>query len=208
MSLSNPCNVLRNITLTFTPPAVAPASGYRVRWRVVGNPTFEIYPTIYYSSPIVLEGFALCNSLEVCVELACAADTYGPLVCVVIPPPLNYCIEVTSETGSEPSQECPGNDDYIDYTFTLKDSSGNIVAAPSAVTISYSGTDSYVGGGGTFSGSATINTGQTSVTQRVWTYQQLNGEPACPCPCPTQRSVDENSFSPSIASPYTISICP
>lgn len=201
------CTTYRNVTLTFTPPAVVPSQGYRVKWRVVGNPTYEVYPTLFPSSPILIEGVQLCNSIEFCIEVSCAPNVYGPLICIVVPPQNEYCVSFTSETGTEPSTECSDNDEYIDYTFTLRDNQGNIVNAPSDVTISYSGTIAFQGGGGTYNGSATITTGQSSVVHRIWTYQTVNGEPACPCPCPTTISINESSFSPSIALPDTVTMC-
>lgn len=201
------CNVYRNVTLTFTPPAVTPANGYRVKWRVVGNTTYEIYPTTFTSSPILIEGVQLCNAIEFCIEVSCAPNTYGPLICIVVPPQNQYCVSYTSVAGYEQAPDCPTNDEYIDYTFTLKDSSGNIVNAPSQVTINFTGLIAFQGGGGVYNGNALINTGQSSVTQRIWTYQTVNGEPACPCPCPTTISIDESSFSPTIAAPNTVTMC-
>lgn len=119
-----------------------------------------------------------------------------------------YCVQVTSEGFSEASSECSGfNDSYTVYTFTLKDSNGNAVNAPSAVTITFNGWTNYPGGAGAFNGNATINSGSSTTTSTVYTSQALNGAPGCPCPCETTISVDANSFAASIASPNTVSIC-
>lgn len=128
---------------------------------------------------------------------------------LVTPGGSSYCVQVTSENYTESSSECTGvTDTYTIYTFTLKDSNGTTVNAPSNVTITFNGWTTYYGGGSTYSAVATINTGSSSTTSTVYTSQALNGAPGCPCPCTTTVSVDETTFAASIASPNTVTICP
>ncbi len=128
----------------------------------------------------------------------------------VTPPPTgnSYCVQVTSETFTESSQECSGvTDSYTVYTFTLKDSNGNPVNAPSSVNITFNGWTSYYGGGSTFSANPVISTGNQSTTSTVYTSQALNGAPGCPCPCTTTISVDETTFAAFIAAPNSVTMC-
>ena len=130
----------------------------------------------------------------------------------VTPPPPSgntYCVAVTKEDFTEASQECSGvNDTYTVYTFTLKNSNGNPVNAPSSVSITFNGWTSYPGGGSSFSATPVIATGTQSTTSTVYTSQALNGAPGCPCPCATTISIDETTFNASIAAPNSVSICP
>jgi hypothetical protein len=72
------CATLKTLTITFTPPAIAPATGYTVQWRVVGDVTWNTV-TGLYSIPITIPGVPNCFNLEGTVMANCASGTSSPI---------------------------------------------------------------------------------------------------------------------------------
>lgn len=197
-----------NLNISFTPASPAPANGYRVKYWNVNTPGTIITVTPNPSgSPVNISGVS-AGCYAGTVESACAGSQFSSPVSFNACSGAVYCVQVSSEGFTEASTECSGfNDAYTVYTFTLKDSNGATVNAPSAVTVTFTGWTNYPGGAGAYNGNAIILTGNSSATATVYTSQALNGAPGCPCPCETTVSIDSNSFAASIASPSTVSIC-
>lgn len=196
------------LSISFTSASPVPANGYRVKYWNVNTPgtiiTVSPNPT---TSPVSISG-VVAGCYAGTVESACSGGVFSSTVSFNACSGNSYCVAVTKENNTEASSECSGvTDSFTIYTFTLKDSSGNTVNAPSNVTVTFNGWTNYPGGAGAFNGTATILTGNSSTTSTVYTSQALNGAPGCPCPCATTTSIDENSFAASIAAPSTVSIC-
>ena len=86
------CPITRSLVLNFTPPIPAPANGYRVKWRVVGTPTYTTATGSFTSSPITLTGLPACDNIEGTIESSCSVTSFSapatftaskvnPLVC-------------------------------------------------------------------------------------------------------------------------------
>lgn len=77
------CTVLKNIILNFTPPALTPALGYKVKWRVVGTTVWNNIPN-QFSSPIIITGVPACNDIEGTIEAQCDSNVYSNPVSWVV----------------------------------------------------------------------------------------------------------------------------
>ncbi len=197
-----------NLTISFTPASPAPALGYRVKYWNTSTPgniiTVSPNPT---TSPVNISGVA-AGCYAGTVESACSGGVFSGTVSFNACSGAAFCVAVSSTTGSEASQDCSGvNDTFTVYTFTLKDTNGNTVNAPSNVTVTFNGWTNYPGGATAYNGTAVILSGNSTATATVYTSQALNGAPGCPCPCQTTVSIDEQSFAATIASPNTVTIC-
>lgn len=76
------CNTYKSVTLTFTPPSVAPASGYEVGWRTVdsnGIPgNWNILNNIVaVNGSITLNSIPTCCNVEGYVKAKCADNQFG-----------------------------------------------------------------------------------------------------------------------------------
>jgi len=70
------CGIIRTLTIAFAPPAVAPANGYTVKWRAVGDTTWNVL-TNMIGPPITIPGVPGCFNLEGTIEANCANGITG-----------------------------------------------------------------------------------------------------------------------------------
>lgn len=76
-----PCSTFKTAVITFTPPSITPKNGYKVKWRVIGETTWNTYPN-QTSNPINVVGVPACYNIEVSI----AADGDGAVCSEVIVP--------------------------------------------------------------------------------------------------------------------------
>ena len=120
-----------------------------------------------------------------------------------------FCFEYNIVTNTIPSVDCPGYNDIDDvYIFTLKDLSGNTIISPTTFDVIFTGTTSGQGGGGIYIGTFTILSGSTGNTINVARESQVNGAPACPCPCTFFYNIDTDAIdATNIVGSYIITQC-
>ena len=83
------CTQFKTLSISFTPPAITPAQGYFVRWRVVGETAWNTVPN-QFNSPIVISNVPACETVEGIIQAACGEDNFGPEIPFVAQP-INNC---------------------------------------------------------------------------------------------------------------------
>jgi hypothetical protein len=78
------CTTYKSIQIDFTPPAIAPAEGYRVKWRVAGYTAYTTISPNPTTSPIVIAQVPVCSNLEGTIEASCGNGNYGSPVAFVV----------------------------------------------------------------------------------------------------------------------------
>lgn len=121
-----------------------------------------------------------------------------------------FCFEYSIVTNTIPSVDCPGYNNIDDvYIFTLKDSIGNTITSPTTFDVIFTGTTSGYGGGGPYIGTFTILSGSTGSTITIARESQVDGAPACPCPCSYFYNIDTDAIAATnIIGSYIITQCP
>ena len=64
---------MSTLTITFTPPATAPADGYIVQYRAVGTSTYTTVSPNPTSSPVVITGVDGSLSYEGLIQASCGS---------------------------------------------------------------------------------------------------------------------------------------
>jgi hypothetical protein len=78
------CTTYKSVQIDFTPPAIAPAEGYRVKWRVAGYTAYTTISPNPTTSPIVIPQVPVCTNLEGTIEASCGNGNYGSPVAFVV----------------------------------------------------------------------------------------------------------------------------
>lgn len=78
------CTTYKSIQIDFTPPSIAPAEGYRVKWRVAGTSAYTTVSPNPTTSPVVIAQVPVCTNLEGTIEASCGNGNYGSPVSFVV----------------------------------------------------------------------------------------------------------------------------
>lgn len=77
------CTTFKSLTLAFTAPDPAPADGYRVKWRAVGDTEYTYVFPNPRTTPIVIPQVPVCTNIEGTIETSCGGESYGAPVAFV-----------------------------------------------------------------------------------------------------------------------------
>lgn len=100
------CTSYKSLQITFTAPEIKPANGYLVKWRVVGDSTYQTVSPNPQGSPIVIPSVPSCFNIEGTIQTACADGSYGA--------PLQFVVASgTNDTGCK-SYSVTNNSDLPD----------------------------------------------------------------------------------------------
>lgn len=78
------CTTYKSIQIDFTAPSIAPAEGYRVKWRVAGTSAYTTVSPNPTTSPVVIAQVPVCTNLEGTIEASCGNGNYGSPVAFVV----------------------------------------------------------------------------------------------------------------------------
>lgn len=92
--MPGPCGIIRTLTIAFVPPSVPPANGYTVKWRAVGDLTWNIVTNLY-SIPITIPGVPGCFNLEGTIEANCAGGNTSQITTFAVTGSSTNCQNVT-----------------------------------------------------------------------------------------------------------------
>ena len=76
--MSNPCATYKTLQVAYIPPAITPANGYLVKWRVVGDPVWNV--VTQYGNPIQITGVPACYNIEGTIQANCGNENFGQLI--------------------------------------------------------------------------------------------------------------------------------
>lgn len=148
------------LQINFTPPASAPANGYRVRYKKTTDPDYITLAPNPTSSPVVISNLENGVSYNVTIESNCSNEVYSPVIGLVAAPSKTfYACGATITDTYAPSAYYTYADKHIDVynsdisqllfnfnandrpnRFTVYDENGLLVATSGWVgTASYSG---------------------------------------------------------------------
>lgn len=74
-----PCSTTKDLYISFTPPTPAPAGGYIVKWRPVGETGWNIVAPTPTSSPVIVAGVPACANIEGTVQTNCGGGVTGTI---------------------------------------------------------------------------------------------------------------------------------
>ena len=70
-----PCSTFKTLQVSFTAPTIAPANGYVVKWRVVGETNWN---TVYQNqNPVTIAGVPACFNIEGTIQADCGGGNLG-----------------------------------------------------------------------------------------------------------------------------------
>lgn len=76
------CSSYKTLVVNFNAPAIPPANGYKVSWRVVGESWIDV-PN-QFNNPITISNVPTCYNLEVSVQADCGDGNLGTAVIVAV----------------------------------------------------------------------------------------------------------------------------
>lgn len=79
-----PCVTYKTVYVAYTAPDIAPLYGYKVKWRLAGETTWNAVAN-QYNNPISIANIPACNNLEVSVQADCGNGSVGQEIIVAIP---------------------------------------------------------------------------------------------------------------------------
>ena len=85
--MSLPCNTYKTLQVSFTAPAIAPANGYLVKWRVVGETNWNT--VTQNQNPIIIAGVPTCFNIEGTIQADCGGGNFGS--------PINFAVSSSSD---------------------------------------------------------------------------------------------------------------
>ena len=88
---SSPCGTLKTLSVSFSPPAIPPANGYKVRWRIAGDVWINV-PN-QYNNPITIAGVPACFNLEVGIQADCGNGNTGPEIIAGVTGSVTTCYQ-------------------------------------------------------------------------------------------------------------------
>lgn len=86
------CNTYKTLQVSFLPPSIPPANGYRVKYRVVGEEEWIATPN-QFNNPVTLAGIPACFNLEVSIQADCGGGNLGPANVVGVTGTVTACYE-------------------------------------------------------------------------------------------------------------------
>lgn len=84
------CSTYKTLQVSFLPPAIPPANGYIVKWRVAGDDEWIAVPP-QYNNPITIAGVPACFNLEVSIQANCGEGNLGPANIVSVAGGVSTC---------------------------------------------------------------------------------------------------------------------
>jgi len=70
-----PCSTFKTLEVSFNEPAIPPANGYVVKWRVVGSTNWN---TVYQNqNPVTIAGVPACFNIEGTIQADCGGGNLG-----------------------------------------------------------------------------------------------------------------------------------
>jgi hypothetical protein len=87
------CNTYKTLQVAFTAPAVSPANGYLVKWRIVGDTNWNT--VTQNQNPITIAGVPSCYNIEGSIQADCGGGNFGSPIVFAISSSSNICRQVT-----------------------------------------------------------------------------------------------------------------
>lgn len=98
------CTTTRTLQISFTPPALAPANGYIVKWRTVGDSAWNTVSPAPSASPVIIGVVPACGNIEGTIQTNCGGGVAGPVtnfLATGLGYPISYSLlKTTTCTGS------------------------------------------------------------------------------------------------------------
>lgn len=69
------CSTFKTLQVSFLPPDIPPANGYLVKWRVVGDTTWN--EVTQYGNPVTIAGVPACFNIEGTIQANCGNGNLG-----------------------------------------------------------------------------------------------------------------------------------
>lgn len=84
------CQTYKTLNIAFAPPAIPPANGYKVKWRIVGDTNWTT-PANQYSTPIQIASVPNCFNIEGTIQADCGNGNLGNPVTFAITSSATTC---------------------------------------------------------------------------------------------------------------------
>jgi len=98
------CSTFKTLNISFVAPSIAPANGYIIRWRIVGDTTWNA-PANQYGNPIQVANIPSCYNIEGFIQADCGNGNTGN--------PVNFAITSSSSACWQFTLQSTAN-----YTYT------------------------------------------------------------------------------------------
>lgn len=69
------CSTFKTLQVSFAAPAIAPANGYLVKWRAVGETAWN--QVTQFGNPVVISGVPACFNIEGTIQADCGNGSLG-----------------------------------------------------------------------------------------------------------------------------------
>lgn len=69
------CSTFKTLQVSFQTPAIAPANGYLVKWRIVGETAWN--EVTQYGNPVTIAGVPACFNIEGTIQANCGNGNLG-----------------------------------------------------------------------------------------------------------------------------------
>lgn len=69
------CSTFKTLQVSFVAPQIAPANGYLVKWRVVGETAWN--EVTQYGNPVTIAGVPACFNIEGTIQANCGNGNFG-----------------------------------------------------------------------------------------------------------------------------------
>jgi hypothetical protein len=114
------CSTFKTLQVSFVAPQIAPANGYLVKWRVVGDTTWN--EVTQYGNPVTIAGVPACFNIEGTIQANCGNGNLGQ--------PINFAAQGGTTTCYTFTFQNTGNYTYIpcgevDETVTVQNQAGS-----------------------------------------------------------------------------------
>ena len=85
------CSTFKTLSVSFTAPVIAPANGYKIRWRIAGG-TWTDVPN-QYNNPVTIANVPACFNLEVAIKADCGGGNFGQEIIAAVTGGTTNCAE-------------------------------------------------------------------------------------------------------------------
>lgn len=83
-----PCTTYRSVQIDFTEPAIKPANGYVVKWRVIGTTEWNTLSPSPKGTPAIIPYVPDCANIEGTIATLCDGATGSTIQFVAQAPPV------------------------------------------------------------------------------------------------------------------------
>jgi len=130
------CDKYRVLTLQFAPPTIEPLNGYLVKWRAVGNTTWNTVENVI-TNPILIPNVPACYAIEGTIQADCGNGNLGKISSFAVSAAAKSCFLYTLGT----------NGTTYTYTSCSTNDSVSVTVGSTGVTVAaYEGTISPMTG--------------------------------------------------------------